>query len=426
MRIDEDSSSVNTGASVRLLSTNEAEAGSGPDTGPSATGELTEIRQAFAAHLRRLGEQVRRLARLTPAERYRDDDVIRIVQPRTRRMWLIPGAEQELLDGALVLASRGYRVFPVGAATFDEQDRSNGKTPLLKGWPGRATTDEATIRTWWSEQFIGANIGIATGAASNLTVVDLDHRTGEQKDGPGQIAALEAEHGALELGPIVRRGTSAHLYFRYVPGLSSRSITELPGVDVKNDGGYVVAPPSFHRTGGRYVWADDSSGRALPTMPRWLIAAVAPRPKPDKRRARTTVPSTGRPERARRAPVERQDSVRALIDAIRARLTVDEVLEHYDLEATPTCCPLHGGDNPTAFKMYPDDPSRWHCFTQCEEDERDGDVIDLIQRLEGCSFGEALAIAVGIVEPEDDAPVVEGSCVGQGHDSQRSGSRGDR
>jgi len=372
-----------------------------------------EIRQAFAAHLRRLGEQVQRLARLTPAERYRDDDVIRIVQPRTRRVSLMPDAEHELLDGALALAARGYRVFPVSAATFDEQDRSNGKTPLLNGWPGRATTDEATIHTWWDEQFIGANIAIATGVASNLTVVDLDHRPDEGKDGPAQIAALEREHGELVPGPIVRRGTSAHLYFRHVPAL--RSINGvLPGVDVKSDGGYVVAPPSFHRAGGRYVWADDSSDRALPTMPQWLIAAVTPRPKPDKRRTRTTVPLTGRPERARRLPVEQQGSTRALIDAIRAQLTVDEVLEHYDLEATPTCCPLHGGDNPTAFKMYPDDPSRWHCFTRCEEGERDGDVIDLIQRLEGCSFGDALAIAVGIVEPEENAPVVEGPCIGQG------------
>jgi len=332
MRIDEDSSSVNTEAFVRLLSTNEAEAGSGPDTGPSATSELTEIRQAFAAHLRRLGEQVRRLARLTPAERYRDDDVIRIVQPRTRRVSLLPGAELELLDGALALASRGYRVFPVGAATFDEQDRSNGKTPLLKGWLGRATTDEATIRTWWGEQFVGANIGIATGAASNLTVVDLDHRPDEEKDGPAQIAALEREHGELVPGPIVRRGTSAHLYFRHVPAL--RSINGvLPGVDVKNDGGYVVAPPSYHRTGGRYLWADDSSGRALPTMPPWLIATLCSKPKAHKRRARAAVPPAGRPGRARGVRVEQQDSMRALIDAIRARLTVDEVLEHYGLEA---------------------------------------------------------------------------------------------
>ncbi|HEX2691602.1 MAG TPA: bifunctional DNA primase/polymerase [Kofleriaceae bacterium] len=388
-----------------------------------------EVRRLFAAHLRRLGEECIRLARLSPAERVRDESLIRIVQPRTRRVSLMPAAEQELLDGALALAARGYRVFPVGAATFDEQDRSNGKTPLLKGWPGRATTGEATIRMWWEKEFVGANIGIATGAASNLTVVDLDHRPGEQKDGPGQIAALEAKHGALELGPIVRRGTSAHLYFRYVPGLRSRSITELPGVDVKNDGGYVVAPPSFHRTGGRYVWADDSSERALPTMPPWLIVALTPESKSNKGRAQAVVLPSGhssRPSGVRNVPVERQDAMRALIDAIRARLTVDEVLEHYGLDATPTCCPLHGGDNPTAFKMYPDDPSRWHCFTRCEEGERDGDVIDLIQRLEDCSFDKALTIAVGIIEPEENASVVEGSCMSQESDSQRSESRGDR
>lgn len=384
-----------------------------------------EVRRLFAAHLRRLGEECIRLARLSPADRVCDESVIRIVQPRTRRVSLMPAAEQELLDGALALAARGYRVFPVGAATFDEQDRSNGKTPLLKGWPGRATTDEATIRTWWGEQFVGANIGIATGAASNLTVVDLDHRPDEHKDGPAQIAALEAEHGEIAPGPIVLRGTSAHLHFRHVPEL--RSINGvLPGVDVKNDGGYVVAPPSYHRTGGRYLWADDSSGRALPTMPPWLIATLCSKPKAHKRRTRAATRPAGRPGKARGVPVERQDSMRALIDAIRARLTVDEVLEHYGLEATPTCCPLHGGDNLAAFKMYPDDPSRWHCFTRCEDGKRDGDVIDLIQRLEECSFADALEMAVQIVEPQELVPVDQGSYISQMNGSPQSEGRGDR
>jgi len=72
--------------------------------------------------------------------------------------------------------------------------------------------------------------------------------------------------------------------------------------------------------------------------------------------------------------------------------------------------------------MYPDDPSRWHCFTRCDEDERDGDIVDLIQRLEGGSFHEALAIAVRIAEPEENEPVDQGSDINQIDSTQSLGA----
>ena len=48
-------------------------------------------------------------------------------------------------------------------------------------------------------------------------------------------------------------------------------------------------------------------------------------------------------------------------------------------------CPLHKGDNPTAFVIYtdPNGHSRWHCHTKCDAG---GDAIDFVQRWQGLDF----------------------------------------
>ena len=48
-------------------------------------------------------------------------------------------------------------------------------------------------------------------------------------------------------------------------------------------------------------------------------------------------------------------------------------------------CPLHKGDNPTAFVIYTDlhGQSRWHCHTKCDAG---GDAIDFVQRWQGLDF----------------------------------------
>jgi len=216
---------------------------------------------------------------------------IEIVQPWTSWADLIVGAEDELHAGALALARRGLRVFPVWASRV-EGDASSGKIPIPRGWNQKATTDESQINIWWREQWRhkdrivytpGANVGIACGEASNLTVVDLDDRPEQGRNGPAALADLEARHGALPPGPVVCRGTSRHLYFQHVQGLRNANGV-LPGVDLKVDGGYIVAPPSIHRTGMRYRWAEGTEHLPLPMMPPWLVEIFTPKPK--ERRAR--------------------------------------------------------------------------------------------------------------------------------------------
>ena len=55
-------------------------------------------------------------------------------------------------------------------------------------------------------------------------------------------------------------------------------------------------------------------------------------------------------------------------------------------KAWHSACPLHGGDNPTAFVIWPETQT-WKCFTRCNQG---GDVIDLVRRWKGFEFIEAV------------------------------------
>src|SRR5262249_31309904 len=153
------------------------------------------------------------------------------------------------LVAALDYAERGWMVFPlhtVGgqACSCGSGDCSNpGKHPRTRYGVKDATTDPEQIRIWWSS-WPDANVGIATGAGSGLVVLDLDAKA----EGEASLAALEAVHDLLP--PTVTASTGGggrHLLFAH-PGVELRnSAGKLgAGLDVRGDGGYVVASPSRH------------------------------------------------------------------------------------------------------------------------------------------------------------------------------------
>jgi hypothetical protein len=114
-----------------------------------------------------------------------------------------------------------------------------------------------------------AGIGIVTGLASGLIVVDVDGPDGE----------ASAKSLYLPATPTVETGKGRHLYFQRPDGGMYRNRTRLkPGVDVRADGGYVCAPPTTHASGKEYQWADGlSPGEVeLASAPRWLIDATVP------------------------------------------------------------------------------------------------------------------------------------------------------
>ena len=178
------------------------------------------------------------------------------------------GGKTTHLDAALGYAALGWAVFPLGVRS---------KLPFIaKERGGRgcldATTDEAAIRRWWTE-YPAANVGIATGSVSNLFVIDGDPRHG----GDVSFADLRREHGGDGETVVATTGGGGwHLYFAGAPGIRNSVGKFAPGIDVRSDGGYVVAPPSVHPNGGCYRWHPGHGPEvvAVGHAPPWLLLAA--------------------------------------------------------------------------------------------------------------------------------------------------------
>ncbi len=193
----------------------------------------------------------------------------------------------EALDTALRMARRGWEVLPChspessGCSCHQADCSSPGKHPQTRRGLNDATTDPSAIRSWWHRS-PHANLGIRTGAASGLVVVDIDPGHG----GLDSMRALVAE-APIPKGLRVRTGSGGwHLYFAHPGGNVRNSAgTALgPGVDVRGDGGYVIAPPSRHISGGTYHWAGPW---VLPELPEHLLQRIQP---PERARPRLSEP----------------------------------------------------------------------------------------------------------------------------------------
>ena len=172
-----------------------------------------------------------------------------------------------MLKAALVYAEQfHFSVFPC---------RPRGKEPLTKHGLKEANQDAAAIRAWW-KRWPRASVGIATGAASGIVVLDVDAKA----DGRETLAMLEDEQGRLPETPTVLTGGGGqHLYFRDPGGIRNSAGRLGAGLDVRGDGGYVIAPPSIHPNGNEYRWEVSSRiGEVeLPDVPLWLLERMKPR-----------------------------------------------------------------------------------------------------------------------------------------------------
>ena len=175
------------------------------------------------------------------------------------------------VDHARDYAERGWRVLPI---------KPGEKRPPMKAWQDAATTDLETIDTWWTKRYPEHGVGIATGAGSGIWVLDIDVSNG--KPGAETLAALEAEHGPLPRTATVRTGSGGqHLYWLLPEGFEVRNDAGKrlgPGLDVRGEGGQVVAPPTFHpTTGAAYEWDPDAGPEAITEAPTWLLELAATR-----------------------------------------------------------------------------------------------------------------------------------------------------
>ena len=151
---------------------------------------------------------------------------------------------------ALKLAAKsGFCIFPVSPPFSGGP--SAGKRPLIRDWPELATNDPGTIAAWWNT-YPDANIGVATGKKSNVFVLDVDVKS----DGFASLQKLMNEVGNWPETLTARTGSGGlHAYFKY-GDLNIRNSASVvgPGLDIRGEGGFVVAPPSLHACGSRYEW----------------------------------------------------------------------------------------------------------------------------------------------------------------------------
>ena len=181
----------------------------------------------------------------------------------------------DLLKAALGYAKRGWSVFPLhtpvpGGCSCGKPKCAVGKHPRNQHGLDEATIDEARIRSWW-RMWPEANIGIVCGVESGIVALDVDPDHG----GSTVLAALEAQFGEVPLTiESMTGGSGRHILFSH-PGGNVRNavgLAGLDGLDLRADGGYIVAPPSLHQSGRRYAWdmAHHPDDVALALMPDWL------------------------------------------------------------------------------------------------------------------------------------------------------------
>jgi len=196
---------------------------------------------------------------------------------------LRPWFDGEDLRGAALayaMSEPGFPVFPL---------RARDKIPAISKEQGGngfkdATRDRAKLFAFWP---VGSlrNIGIATGAFSGFDVLDVDPRHG----GNRSLAELEHRFGPLPRTAISLTGgpdRGRHILFNHTPGVTSKSWDEEnpgplgPGLDIRADGGYVVAPPSVHASGLRYAWDPDHhlADTPIAEAPEWLVTLVRKSP----------------------------------------------------------------------------------------------------------------------------------------------------
>lgn len=177
------------------------------------------------------------------------------------------------------LAAAGVPVFPCVPGA---------KNPRTEHGFHEATTDPARVAAWW-RRWPAANIGIPTGAASGVEVVDVDRKPG----GDGFAAFERAHRAGLVPGwlAVVRSASGgAHFYFPADPARPQRSWQAAQAhVDFRGDGGYIIVPPSTVTGSGFYELVAGADPAPSPLDAARLRDFLDPRPEPARYRARGPV-----------------------------------------------------------------------------------------------------------------------------------------
>ncbi|SHJ67465.1 putative DNA primase/helicase [Malonomonas rubra DSM 5091] len=175
--------------------------------------------------------------------------------------------DSDLHNAATDYLDRGLSIIPL-----------NGKIPAYS-WSNYQKTPatKEDCREWF--QNAKHNIGIVTGELSGIAIIDFDT----------EEAFQQAKDRGLPHAPLVKTGRGYHLYCKYKPGIRNfQKRADLPGIDLRAEGGQAVAPPSMHQNGQQYRWVVSLDEASLPDIPEWLLAKSDKEKQPVKELYRGT------------------------------------------------------------------------------------------------------------------------------------------
>lgn len=181
----------------------------------------------------------------------------------------MPIQSAKVIESALTYAKRGWSVIPLhsivsGECTCKRKCRSPGKHPIQSKWQDKGLTDPIEIERVF-KKYPTANIGIITGVVSELFVLDIDPRNGGNDSLQALIDANPLIKDALQTFTVSTGGGGKHYYYNITePVKSAKKHLFGDGVDLKGDGGYVVAAPSNHASGVQYSEFSDIDILPLP------------------------------------------------------------------------------------------------------------------------------------------------------------------
>jgi len=167
-----------------------------------------------------------------------------------------------MLEHALSYFDKGYSIIPL----------DNVKRPRIQSWKqyqSERATREA-VEKWWA-MWPDASIGVITGSVSGgLIVVDVDKSDNQWPNDPDKLYDLST-------GLVSRTGGGGKHYWFKTKSKIGNSVSKLAhNVDTRCEGGYIVAPPSKHQSGGSYEFIDCElcSADDLPEPPHWLMVEI--------------------------------------------------------------------------------------------------------------------------------------------------------
>jgi hypothetical protein len=180
----------------------------------------------------------------------------------------------KMIDAALALRKKyGWKLFPARMEGGKKWSWLSAEfAPGAENW-GMSNDPEQVRKNFsrprWRDR---CGIGVPTGAINKIFVIEADTVAGHGVDGLAALRKLERKYGKLpKTLKAVSPSGSVHRYYRHPgAGVKITSATMVDGVDIKGDGGMVVAPPS-RRGDGVYRWRN-----SLPVVaaPRWLLQQV--------------------------------------------------------------------------------------------------------------------------------------------------------